>query len=397
MYIPRFVRRYTTRSVIVFDIGSGSVAAAVVHINEHEEARVVAAKRSVLSLEERTEEQTIAALERAMREAGTTVIERYRTSEAASQAGPIKHVHIVVHTPWIGSKTGEARAHLQKPARISSRMIRETGQKALEDIGDPDADTVFESSIIYTALNGYRTGSPVGHTAEDIQVKVLQSTITPAVRKFAESVVGELLPGRGITIRSATLMFTKVLAVIAEHMTYYTLLDVTSDATFCIDARHHSIMQCQTAPLGTRTIIGEITKQQETTPEDVLTNLRLLANNECETTACQKMRDQLANLEPTLTKQFGEMFSRIAENKRLPNQLIIAAHPDIAPWFARFFERLDFSQFTMTGRPFTVTRLLGHHISRIVQADEGVPLDAGIATAAAFVHKSNTEAFENDV
>lgn len=387
MVVPELFRRYTTRAVAVFDIGSGSVGAAVLHMGHGNTPTVVVSKRIVLSFEKRDKKHTIAAIERAMQDAADQIQDAYRKSSAAREAGPIEQVCAIVHAPWIASHTTEQDAHLKKPAVITKKMVHEVGQRAMAAKADGQEDEIFERSIIYTALNGYRTSEPIGKQAQELSIKVLQSTLEPEVHAFVTRIAQNAFPGRTLTIRSATLMFTQVLNAVAGGATHYTFLDITSEATQCLDIRHGTIAQCTTVPLGMRTIIHELVTRSKTTAEDMQSSIRMAAQETCSTAACKKTLELLAAVEPMLTKNFGEMFTAVASEKRLPNRLIIAAHPDISGWLGGFFARLDFSQFTATGRPFVVHRLLKEHLEAHVAPGEGVALDPAIATAAVFVHK----------
>ncbi len=83
---------------------------------------------------------------------------------------------------------------------------------------------------------------------------------------------------------------------------------------------------------------------------------------------------------------FGETLGACAAARRLPTNLILCAHPDVAPWLSKFFSRIDFSQFTVTAQPFSVTVLDPALLAEIVRPEPGVVLDSGLAIGCGFVN-----------
>ena len=95
----------------------------------------------------------------------------------------------------------------------------------------------------------------------------------------------------------------------------------------------------------------------------------------------------MAKVEPELVRVFGEGMAVCAAQARLPNKLILITQPDMAPWLAKFFSRIDFTQFTLTTQPFSVETIAPADLSAWVTAARGVVLDTGVALSAALVNR----------
>ena len=76
----------------------------------------------------------------------------------------------------------------------------------------------------------------------------------------------------------------------------------------------------------------------------------------------------------------------IAGGRRLPNDLVLAVQPDLAPWLSQFFSRIDFTQFTKTAQPFEIQLLTPEKLNRLVAFDTGVLPDAAFAVGGALVN-----------
>ncbi|MDZ4227053.1 MAG: hypothetical protein U1D26_01090, partial [Patescibacteria group bacterium] len=83
---------------------------------------------------------------------------------------------------------------------------------------------------------------------------------------------------------------------------------------------------------------------------------------------------------------FGECMAKCAETRRLPDRMVLFAHPDMAQWLARFFARIDFTQFTRTTKPFEVKTLESADLARCVEPVAGISPDIGITIAGTLVN-----------
>lgn len=121
-------------------------------------------------------------------------------------------------------------------------------------------------------------------------------------------------------------------------------------------------------------------------PEEILGLVRMIARDDCTSEACNAVEAALAKAEPELVKIYGEGMAKCAATRRLPNKLFLVTHQDMALWLKRFFERIDFTQFTKTAQPFEVTALAPKDMEMWVKPAPGVSLDCGLAVPSALVN-----------
>jgi hypothetical protein len=195
---------------------------------------------------------------------------------------------------------------------------------------------------------------------------------------------GKVLPGREVSLRSS---MRAALSVLHDHLPdihRYVILDVGGEGTDCAIIRKESVTQLARVGEGTSSIIKRLAGAG--LPEEIFTQMRMLATDTCATDACKALKDSLARIEPELAKVFGETFSTLAAKRRLPNNAILNCPPEFSPWLQGFFSRIDFSQFTATLQPFTVEPLSPDHLRDIVVWGAGIPADTGLGLAAGYVH-----------
>ena len=157
-----------------------------------------------------------------------------------------------------------------------------------------------------------------------------------------------------------------------------------SEGTTLTATRNGVTTEHELVPEGLHTILKRISESGM--PEETLSLIRMLSRDQCSDPACGTMQASIARVEPELVRIFGEAMGKCASLHRLPDTLILIAHPDILSWLSVFFSRIDFAQFTLTTQPFVVKALDHAELIGSVQSLNGVVLDSGLALGCGLVH-----------
>jgi hypothetical protein len=158
-----------------------------------------------------------------------------------------------------------------------------------------------------------------------------------------------------------------------------------SEASNVMAIRDGIITHNAVIPEGVRTILRRITGQKGIS-EEVISIMRMVVAGSCSGEACDHLNEALAKVEPELVRVFGESVGTIMGKRRLPDTLILFAHPDMLTWLSHVFSRIDFSQFTITMHPFTVKILTPEKIKSMMEVDANVSADTSLIVASAFVN-----------
>lgn len=371
------------KRVALFDIGSGSVGSATAEIVHGKPARILSSRRTLLSHAERDEQQRLAAISKLLFEEADEVF------TSAASTGGIAEVHAVIHAPWSQSMTATRSRQFEKPTLITKDIVQLLAKEAAKEKIDLPC-CQYESVIVRVELNGYPTAHPEGKMAEEVAVTILRSSMPEVLEWTIDKMVGTYVPERAIRRHSSTLSISKTLNDISARSEHFTVIDVASEASTCLAIRAGAITRSAVVPAGTRELLSGAAKKAKTTPEELISLIRMAAEGVCDTETCNAVAEALVKSEEALMRQFGEIFTDLAKQRKLPNTAVVVINPDLASWAASFFSRLDFSQFTETGKPFTVKRLAPRTlVAKVVYAPEASP-DAGISTAAALIQSTGS-------
>ena len=333
----------------VCDVGPGCASVAIAQSRGTRSSRVLASGHSKLSIEEQTPDQAISLIGGQIKEAAQAALSAYHAQGFSTE---INEVEIVVHAPWIKSSTVESDVSYENDRNIQDSTIGKLAKESLTGATDIDMSTVVEASVIRVELNGYPTTQPSGKHARHVRVVSLVGECNRESKGVILSAIQESFPIADIQWRSgirALMAVARQTPTLGEN---YFIVDIGIDATHIMSVRGAAFEQ-RVLPGGVRMILSHIAAGKS--PEATLTSLRMLAVESCSTAECDALRSAMAIAEQDMVKHFAEPIGQMAITRRAANNLLLVVHPDLEIWLSQFFSRIDFSQFTVTTAPFSVS------------------------------------------
>ena len=381
MLLDFFLQKTRGKIIVVADIGTGSVACAVLWIPSKGPAITLAAARTTLPIEERTPQAAITAVAGELARVGKKVI----VASTPNNGAPLHPEALVciIRQPWTTAEVISESVRYEKDMPITATLISDLARKTLRRASSIDKSLFLDAAVIGVELNGYPTKKPEGARAHEITVAALISGCDPDVRAAIERSLENVFPHTPHFLQSSTRALHAVLREYAtEHD--YVVIDVGDERTAMAVVRDGSLAEQCLVPEGAYSILRRISTA--VLPEETLSTLRMIAREECSSDVCETTLETLARIEPDLVKLFGEGMAKCAVARKLPATLYLIVHPDIAPWLAKFFSRIDFTQFTRTTQPYTVKTLALKDMEPWAVAAQGVRMDCRLAVAASLVN-----------
>ncbi|MBI5456561.1 hypothetical protein HY969_02375 [Candidatus Kaiserbacteria bacterium] len=376
-----FGRSTKGKPVVIADVEGSSAAVAVALLHGDKQVEILVSERQAIPNSGSDPSTVSASIPTVLKEVSERVLKKYTEQDGIKKYGAPKAVHATLGSPWAHARTARAETSFPEARSISKQAIQALAQEAIKQPSDLQ-QPILETNVMRVHINGYPTAKPVGKKGKELAATIFQSDAAQQPKQAIESALSAQFPGRAIDVRSGVRALMSVINERAHEHNYFVLL-VGSESTECIAIRKEAIAEHATVPEGMNTIIRRIAGEKGL-PEEKTTLLRMLASDTCSAEECEVLKQGLAKAEPDLTKLFGDVFGKLAALRRLPNTCILFAHADLSPWLEHFFNRLDFSQFTVTTQPFVVQPVTQEHMQSFVSWQAGVRQDTGIGIAAAF-------------
>lgn len=379
------LRRTRAQTIAIADIRPGTAGVAVATVGSGA-ASVKASARTALSLDTLTAEQAVGGIPAMIQESGAKALGSYRASDERTA---VETVYMIAHAPWMRSETVSTAARFADDTVVEESLMRSLARDAFARRQVIDPKNLAEAAIVHTMLNGYPAEQAVGARVRTVEAFSILSDIDPTVRSRAEAAVAQLFPAAEVRWRSAMRSALSVARAIRGGDDFV-LVDMGLESTHILSVRDCVLTGQRTIPHGVATILSRLAPGR--LPEETLGYMRMVSREACEGTQCDAVQAAAVAAEPELARLFGEAFAQIASEEHMPNDLLLLTNEALTGWLSRFFERIDFSQFTTTSRPFSVIELCPDDLLPLVAAAEEMPPDHFLLIGAALAELETREA-----
>lgn len=359
--------RGRSHSAAIVDVGPGGASVAICVVSPSGAARILSTGSSKLSLEAHTLEQDASQI-------GSQIGEAAQAAFRTPLGRPVEHVYVVVHAPWALSRSLHGKAVYERPTKIHDATIAQVAREALAGASASSANLI-ESSVVRVELNGYPTAAPSGKSAHMLSVDLLLSECEQSLKSAVSEAVGKAFPVAKVSWRSAARALTNFARTSDALDHHFCVIDMGVATSHVMSVRGGSVAE-KTVAEGTRTIVARLAGTKPA--DEQLSSIRMLERDAASSETAEALQRALAIAEQSLVPPFAEAIGVMAADRRVANNVLLLAHPDLEPWLSRFFSRIDFAQFTVTTLPFTVFTPAGMAQGGSLPAENELLVDAAL-------------------
>lgn len=375
----------------IFDIGSGSVGAALVESKNSEKPRILSSSREFLSLQQ------------------SFTFERFLSSMGGAflkSAGHIKerdeHVDSVMCTlsaPWYISQTRSIIHEEKKPFTLTQKKIdqfvaeevervREEFANQYEDMVKGDVE-VIEMTTTHIKLNGYETNTPLGKQVNKFECSLYISITSAKVLNVLRNNVRAVFGATPVSFNTFSLVSFSALRDIHTNLSNFMFIDISGEATDVTVVRNNTLVETLSSPFGKHFILRSIASGLDTTLEEALSSLALFQDKKMINDAGMKMQKILSGCRKEWEKAFVEQLSSLSAHTVLPQHIFLVTDEPFTLWFEHVVKRGTYGNIPIIGGEFSVEALKTEVLAKFGSFDLDVPRDVFIILEALFVHKTS--------
>ena len=346
-----------TTYALVFDINSASVGVAVIEHIPKKPIRIHATHRTPINYGDKSDAQSLGAyLAQAITDIATTGL---------NSLGKVKgfkgqyDVRALVHAPWAASHPQQADSQLEDETTITKDFLRDFMAQHLPDI-TPEGRIQFDKHITRIALNGYNTTEPYNKDARHVGITMLNSTMAEPIYQHIMNAFAGVVPNHTVHLDSFVFATTQ-LDQLAETVDAYTIVDIGGEYTSINVVRDSTVTGTSWAPFGTEYLVRAVAGDDPDARSTAQSEVVMFLDNTCTPSQCRKIEDALKTSDAQWNKAFGDACAELSKTMRIPSVVFLSVEKRYAPWFKKAIERVDFGQFTVTGRPMHTQLLTIDH------------------------------------
>ena len=393
-----FIRHTRNRVAVIFDIGSGSVGAALSIIEPDKTPTMLYTTRVLMVFKSRPQfEELVSEMLKALRKSAEKLA-RYAAAHLEKETGEkrLHEVHCIFSSSWHTAKTHSIISKNKQPFLITERFverlladaldefrleIKSTGGSALKDL------TVLENKVIQTTLNGYPTSQPYGKRVVRAELALYTSLISSAVEDCVFDVVEEMLGVEKKISHTLLLAFFIGVRDIFHTEGDFLLVDLGGEITNFGLVRANILVDSTTFPWGRNTVLRKVASRLGTIPEEAHSLIRMWGAGELASGDHGGTTKALAETEKEWLDILKNTYDKLAKGERLPKRIFLIALPDTEKWFTSILERNECSSYTFTQEPFQVEVLSGKNLTGSFTLRKGAVYDPYLGIESIFVNR----------
>lgn len=369
--------RHTTGEVaLIFDIGSGSVGAALALLSSMHKPIVLATERIELPFQETCESKRLQPLMlRALSEVVLSLL-----AEGIPRAGllarrlKITDAFYMLAAPWCSVRTKTLSLAQKEPLRITDEVLSELVRHEDTDKAE-DSDTAaspkrraaeerkrFERLLLHASLNGYDTTAPLGKEARTAAFSFFESHSPSALLHAIENTVAHFVHPRRTHFHSYALASFSALLELFPDTADFLLADIGGEITEVLSVRTKILRDTFSFPLGRNHLIRTLARATSSSAGASQGLLSLAREKHIHTAALESVDRARAAFCADWRTHLAEAASRFSSASALSSPVLLSADADCADFFADCLKGME----AVADAPPVVTVLQAKHVRPLV-------------------------------
>jgi len=358
-----FGGKQNAQPVLIVDIGSASVAAAIAIFTPGKIPTIVAASRAPIAFQE---EFDVARFRLSMLDAVGTAcgnVSRELTTRSGNKNLPRK-AFVIFGSPWYASQTRIVSSTQSAPFRMTPVVLDRLTKREVDlflkggDGGARGADArLMEQHMIRIALNGYETNEPFGKEATSLTATLFISLCSQAVSERVAATIKKTFYSDTIEFHSFPFAAYDTIKNMKSAPDYFLHVDMGGEITDISLVERDALLETATFPIGKRTILRELAKSLKTTTNEALSLVRLANESRLSASHQDKVGKTLTDISATWVSQFEQALAGMAGKNSIPATVFVSSDDDVLDYCVALVKKESFAQYTITDEPFNVIPL----------------------------------------
>jgi hypothetical protein len=366
------------RTIVIFDIGSGSVGGAIAKIPT-DGISVPVILKSVRN--EIVFHKDFDSDFNLFMKDMTATLNQTASALYDKKIGAPDEIFCVFASPWYLSETRSVKMSKEKNFIFTKRLASELIQKEISNLTEsynnkygtvesyPD---LIEQHTMAVSLNGYKVDDPLGRRCKFIEMDMIISLAPKLCLDKIRETLLKTYHHRNVQFSSFTL--ASYLAVRDKYVNAdsYLLIDISGEITDVGIVTKGVLKSVLSFPFGKKTFFKYMCTKLEIELRDAKELFKLYSDGQLSA----EFKDKVIPLFKSIENSWGEVFrqciSTLPRTLVLPATIFLTADNDIKNWFADVLRNEQYIQSMVSGNKSTVVTLDGPEFLNMCDIKDGV-------------------------
>jgi len=344
---------------LVYDIGGGSVGGALVMLKRDSTPDILYTTRKSMPFEEKKDPaQLISTVKRGLTRVGKNLqkegLQNYTGTRSGDSA--IDGIYCIFGSPWFISHTQTVSRSFEKSHEIKEGYLDQLVQEAhtdfqedaLKEYNDSIEEelTLLEKHVMQVKLNKYKTNTPAGKHARDVQLSILFSVIPKQVKRDIQTVITQRFNTDHFHWHSFSLCAYSVLRNTFSNieLTDFLFMDISGELTDVLLVRDDVLVRSASFPTGANHLIRALADSRGIQTKEAASRINALTAGDLHPDEADEMTDALIDITNRWQTQFQESVTELFDEITLPNHLFYISANNTGPVFAKIMENTVVSE-----------------------------------------------------
>lgn len=386
-------------TAMIFDIGSGSIGAAMVTLSKSKLPNIIWSKRIPITFQEtpdydklsKTMLSTLLDISLEMQTATASILKQ------AGIRNPMK-IMFAFASPWYSMQAKVFRLEKEEPFVLTEQFIKrlikkEEGafkERLHKASGGNEPSVLVERQVVQTSLNGYIVSNPYNKAVKKSRVDLILSAIPSYIYEKIIEIKTQLVPGKDWGgIHSFILPAFIVTRDIFHNKKSFLFMDITAEVTDIVTVHDGTILNATSFPIGKHFVIREVAKALGTSAQEASSILRIFMQGNVSGDQLERINKALFGVQKIWLQNFTDTLAQISRDAPIAKDLYITIDQDYSNWFTTVIASGNYSEYMLSKNPFRIQvideKILSDHCTYNKLTAE---LDIFLAIETIFMHKN---------
>jgi|TARA_Y100000310_G_scaffold225067_1_gene227039 cell division ATPase FtsA len=389
------------QSFVIFDIGSGSVGAALATVSPDDNIPMVLySTRAPIAYKKNIHSYIfMKSMFASFQDAALEIVQKGIPNLAREgiEVRNINKILCIFSSPWYKSQTNLLKFKKEKYFDVSKKEI----EKAVMDVNEEfqgnsvneegdrklKKSKLIEKNITQIRLNGYPTNNPYDKKATNVELSLFLSKISSSVYENIREIIDKTFYTENISFHSFALVSFSVVRDIFHTKKNFLLMDIGGEVTDISLVRDEMLYSTASFPLGRNFLTRQVLEALNTIAEEANSLIRTFLEGKTRGAESAKIKTILDSAEKRWLTSFRKTLTDLSEGLSLPRTIFLTVDEDIGKWFEGVIKRDEFSGLTLAGEPFTVVMLSEKQLHKYCITVGQSRCDSFLAIETLFFHK----------
>lgn len=398
MSLLSFKSNTKEKSVLLFDIGNGTITGSLVYFKQGEKPKFLYICKEFFATSEKLDAKSLESqMNTLFEEVVKNTLKKGLEHKFWNQNKKrVDSAMISFSSPWFLSKTKHIHLTNEKEFVITQKFLNEIVEKEIQVLkvelnndGGKDTYSVIESSIVHGKINGYTVNDLIGKETKNFDASLYISVINDTFKqKIFDTVskVTHLLP-KSIHLNTFPLVLFSVIRDLFTKEENFLLMDITSEVTDITLVNGDIIEKTVSFPSGKNFILRQLAKNLSVSPEIAESTLKLFINKKLNDDVLLKVNDTLTEVEKEWSIYLETALLEISPEMNLPHTLFMTADAEASQIFNQYLTIQKLDATSLWRKNVRITHIDLDKLSTFFQNDSGFLLDEFIVVLSLFYKK----------